>query len=284
MQRYSLEIADAGTPLRLSWVEWGAAAAPRTVVCVHGLTRNARDFDGLARALAAAGLRVLCVDVPGRGQSGWLADPLRYTVPVYALQLAQWLDRLGLARVAWVGTSMGGLIALELARSQPDRFRQLVLNDIGPFVARSALSPIKTYLGLDLVFPSLEAVERHLRSIHAGFGPLPDAVWRHLAAHSARRDHDGWRLHYDPRIREPFLQTAEADIDMWEGWERLACPILVLRGAESNILSAETAARMRCSKPGVQLVEFAGVGHAPALFARDQIATVEKFVTEAATY
>lgn len=280
MQRCSLAIEDEGRPLELSWTEWGKSDAARTVVCVHGLTRNARDFDALAAGLARGGARVLCVDVAGRGESGWLEDPMRYTVPVYARQLSAWLDALGLDRVDWIGTSMGGLIALEIARERPERFRSLVLNDIGPFVAKETLAPIKAYLGLDLSFASLDELEAHLRTIHAGFGALPDEVWRHLAEHSARREGDRFRLHYDPRIREPFLAAAEEDIDMWDAFERLFCPVLVLRGAESAILDVETAERMTRTGPKAELVVFEGVGHAPALFDPDQIGAVAGFLSK----
>lgn len=283
MQRADLEIDDHGRRLRLSWTEWGARDAARTVVCVHGLTRNARDFDALAKALAERGARVLCVDVAGRGQSGWLEDPMRYTVPVYARQLSAWLDALGLAQVDWVGTSMGGLIALELAREKPERFRSLVLNDIGPFVAKETLAPIKAYLGLDLSFASLDELEAHLRTIHAGFGALSDEVWRHLARHSARPEGERLRLHYDPRIREPFLAAAEQDIELWDAFERLSCPVLVLRGAESAILDAATAERMTKTGPRAELVVFAGVGHAPALFDPKQIGAVVAFLLQPRT-
>lgn len=278
MQYRSLQITDDGGPLDLAWVEWGEPEAGQVIVCVHGLTRNARDFDALARALAESGARVLCVDVAGRGKSGWLEDPMRYTVPVYARQLTTWLDALGLESVDWVGTSMGGLIALEMARSRPQRFRRLVLNDIGPFIAKEALAPIKAYLGLDLSFPDLAQLEAHLRAIHAGFGQLPDEVWRHLAMHSARREGDRLRLHYDPRIREPFLRAAAEDIVMWDAWQALTCPVLVLRGADSAILARDTAERMTTTGPRAKVVVFAGVGHAPALFDPAQIATVADFL------
>lgn len=278
MRRRFLTIDDEGRPLRLSWTEWGEPGAVRTVVCVHGLTRNARDFDALAAELARRGARVLCVDVAGRGGSDWLDDPMRYAVPVYARQLGTWLDALGLDRVDWVGTSMGGLIALELARATPERLRSLVLNDIGPFVARETLAPIAAYLGLDLAFADLDELEAHLRTIHAGFGPLPDEVWRHLARHGARRDGERLTLHYDPRIREPFLAAAGTDIEMWDAWERLRCPVLVLRGAESAILDAATAEKMTRTGPRAALVVFEGVGHAPALFDPGQIDAVAGFL------
>ncbi|GBD45137.1 Tropinesterase [bacterium HR40] len=277
MRRRSAAIDDEGRNLRLSFVEWGDPQGP-PVVCVHGLTRNARDFDALAAALATRGARVLCIDVAGRGESDWLTDPMRYTVAVYARQLAALLDTLGLAAVDWVGTSMGGLIALDIARRTPGRLRRLVLNDIGPFVSREALVPIRGYLGLDLAFANLDQAEAHLRTIHAGFGPLADRIWRHLAAHSVRFDGDRLRLHYDPRIRDPFLATADTGIDMWEAWQRLACSVLVLRGAESAILDTTTLQRMTRSGPPVRIVEFPGVGHAPALFDPAQIEVVVEFL------
>ncbi len=260
--------------LTLGYAEWGSEAAFRTVVCVHGLTRNARDFDVLARRLAEGGARVLCVDVAGRGTSGWLADPRNYVLPVYVRQLRGFLDRLGLDRVDWVGTSMGGLIGLLLAGEEPGRIRRLVLNDIGPYVSAASLQPIRAYLGLDLSFEDIDALEAHLRVIHAGFGPLRDWQWRHLAIHSARREGDRLRLHYDPAIRVPFLEEMAADLNLWPIFDRLAGPVLVLRGAVSPVLDPATAMAMTMRGPRADLVTFAGVGHAPALMDERQTETV----------
>lgn len=268
---------DGAPPLRLHWTAWGAEGAAATVVCVHGLTRNARDFDALAGALAD-GARVLCVDVAGRGGSDWLGDPADYEATTYARHLATWLTALGVPDVDWVGTSMGGLIGLLLAAAEPSPIRRLVLNDVGPFVPKEALAAIGSYLVLDLVFPSQEALEAHLRAIHAPFGPLTDAQWRHLATHSARPVPEGWRLHYDPAIREPFARSAGEDIDLWALYDRVRCPTLVLRGAESALLDARTAAAMTERGPRATLVTFAGIGHAPALMAADQIAAVRSFL------
>jgi len=273
-----LEVGEGPGRVRIAWIERGPADAARTVVCVHGLTRNARDFDHLGRDLAARGFQVLQVDVAGRGRSGWLDDPLLYDLPVYARQLAAWLDALGLPRVDWVGTSMGGLVALELAKSRPRLFCTLVLNDIGPFVPAAALEPIAAYLGLDLAFPHIDALEEHLRTIHAGFGPLGQEGWRHLALHSARREGAVWRLHYDPRIREPFLARRGQDIVLWDGFDALACPVLVLRGETSAVLPRDVVAEMRRRRPDLGVVEFPGIGHAPALMARDQIDVVGAFL------
>jgi pimeloyl-ACP methyl ester carboxylesterase len=278
MERKSLALGDPFGELALSYLDWGDPGAARTVVCVHGLTRNARDFDVLAKALAAGGRRVLAVDVAGRGGSGWLADPAQYAVPVYAAQLARFLHLLGLSGVDWIGTSMGGLIGITLAAGERPPMARLVLNDIGPFVSRDAMDQIRGYLGLDLRFKDLAELEAHLRLIHAGFGRLTDAQWRTLALHSSRETPEGLRLHYDPAIHEPFLAAAAEDIDLWELWDRIRCPTFVLRGAECGLLTAATLEEMRRRGPPVEAVTLAGVGHAPALMSSEQIAIIERWL------
>jgi pimeloyl-ACP methyl ester carboxylesterase len=263
--------------LRLHRTEWGDPGSPRTVVCVHGLTRNARDFDALARSLSDKA-RVLCVDVAGRGRSDWLADPAEYRVDVYARHLLRLLELEGAHRVDWVGTSMGGLIGMAVAAGEGGPVQRLVLNDIGPFVPKGALGLIRSYLGLDLLFPDMAALEAHLRAIHAPFGPLTDEEWAHLARHSARVLPEGVRLSYDPAIRIPFAEAAEADIDVWELYDRIACPTLVLRGAESALLTEVVAEEMGRRGPRAEVVTFPGVGHAPALMAEEQIAAVRGFL------
>ncbi len=274
MRQKRLRLGASGESIGLAWTEWGEEGASRIVLCVHGLTRNARDFDFLAARLAAGGARVICVDIVGRGRSDWLPDPHGYVLDTYIGHMRELMDRLELDTVEWIGTSMGGLIALGLAARQPERIVRLVLNDIGPFVAAAALEPIRAYLGLDLSFADLAELEAHLRVIHAGFGPLTDAQWRHLAIHSARREGGRLRLHYDPAIRVPFLEETAEDLDLWPAWERLSCPVLVLRGALSPVLDAATATAMTMRGPRARLVTFAGIGHAPALMEEEQIETV----------
>ena len=265
--------------VELAFVEWGPPNG-RPTLCVHGLTRNARDFDPLAAALGEAGARVLAVDVVGRGQSSWLADPNDYAVPVYAAQFARFLKLRGLPEVDWIGTSMGGLIGMTVAASDESPIRRLVLNDIGPMVPQPALAMIALYLGRELRFSSLAELEGHLRTIHAGFGPLTDPQWRHLATYSARQDADGWRLAYDPMIKVPFTTAAATDIDLWELWPRIACPTLVLRGELSPILTVETATRMAETGPRARVRTLPGIGHAPALMADDQIDIVRDWLSE----
>ncbi len=278
MREAALTIDDAGSPLELGYVEWGDPAAPRTVLCLHGLTRNARDFDFLAQALAGPA-RVLALDVAGRGRSGWLADPARYDVPTYIAQVMAFLDRLGQGAVELVGTSMGGIIGMGLAAFQPARVAKLVLNDIGGRVPVAALAGIAERLQEQPpVFADLAALEAHLRRVHAPFGPLTDAQWAHLARHSGRPVPGGLALHYDPAITAPFGEMATADLELWPLYDAITCPTLLLRGEESDLLPTEVAAEMAGRGPRARLVTFAGVGHAPALMAADQIAAVRDFL------
>ena len=262
----------------LSYADWGRAGATRTVVCVHGLTRNGRDFDHLARVLAGD-RRVICPDIAGRGLSDPLTDPEHYALPTYVAHMVQLLSRLGLDEVDWVGTSLGGLIGMGVAAMEASPIRRLVLNDVGPFLPKIALQRINAYLGLDLRFASLEALEAHLREIHAGFGPLTDAEWRHLAEHSAARREDGrFGLNYDQRLGQPMKTGPIEDVDLWPVWDQIRCPVLVLRGTSSDLLLAGTAAEMTRRGPRAEVVEVDGTGHAPALMAKDQIAIVRSWL------
>ena len=264
---------------RMAYVEWGDETADRTVVCVHGLTGNARDFDELAGALADAGYRVVCPDVVGRGASDWLADPEGYVLHQYVADMACLVGRLRVEAVDWVGTSMGGLIGMSLAGRPRSPVRRLVVNDIGPFVPTAALRRLEAYLGVDPAFADLEAAERWLREVRAPFGLLSDEQWRRMAERTVRRaEGNGFRLHYDPRIAVPFARTAGRDVDVWDVWDRITCPVLVLRGAESDLLLAATAEEMASRGPKARVVELKGCGHAPALVDAGQIDLVLRWL------
>ena len=267
--------------MALAYLDWGRADAAWVVVCVHGLTRNAHDFDKLAEALAGRGARLLAFDVAGRGQSSWLADPGDYRIPVYVRQLGRALALLGLDAVDWVGTSMGGLIGMALAAADSSPIRRLVLNDIGPFLPVAAVRTIQSYVGLDPQFATLTEAETYLRGIHAPFGPLTDAQWRHLAVHSVRADGARLRLHYDPRIARAFAELAAEDVDLWAQWARIRCPVLVLRGEQSELLTPATFAAMQQRGPCATGVTIPGVGHAPALMEPQQIAMVADWLAPA---
>lgn len=266
-----------------------APEAKRLVVCVHGLTRNSRDFDFLARQLAADSL-VVCPDIPGRGDSDWLSDGRHYGYPLYLQLMMQLLARLrqqfGLHHCDWVGTSMGGLIGMMLA-SQPQNplpLRRLVLNDVGYFLPFAALSRISEYVGRAPQFASLAAVELYLRDVGRPFGPLADEHWQHLARHGStvvQSEAGEYRqLKYDPAIARAFLEL-NGDVELDDIWQQVDIPVLLLRGAQSDLLLAETAALM-AQKPGVRLVEFDAVGHAPMLMDAEQINVVAGFLRMAA--
>ncbi|WP_198370320.1 alpha/beta fold hydrolase [Roseomonas rosulenta] len=262
----------------LRWWEWGPAdGAP--VVCVHGLTRNGRDFDALAQALGAAGRRVICPDLPGRGASDWLPDPMLYQPPVYIAALSHLLARID-GPVDWVGTSLGGICGMAIAATPGHPIRRLVLNDIGAFVPQEAMARIRDYMGQEPVFPDLASLEAHLRLVHAPFGPLSDAQWQHLAETSARRADGGVALHYDPAIARPIVAQEAQALDMAALWSAVRLPVLLIRGAESDILLPETAAEM-AARPNVELAEIARAGHAPALVDPVQIALVAGFLARA---
>lgn len=263
---------------RIHYTDWGDPNNKKVLICAHGLTRNARDFDMLAAALQKD-YRVVCPDMPGRGRSEWLTHKQDYGYPVYLGGIAVLLGRLAVEEVDWLGTSMGGLIGMFLAAQPKTPIHRLVLNDVGPFIALDPLERLKRYVGADPRFSDLASLEQYLRNIHAPFGALTDPQWRHLAQHTARRLPSGeYALHYDPAIGDAFKDSASAAMDLWDVWDAVRCPILVLRGRESDILSAETAAEMQARGPRARVVEFPGVGHAPALMSNDQISVIREWL------
>lgn len=267
---------------RMSYAEWGEPENPRVVICCHGLTRNSRDFDWLARALTPQ-FRVICPDVLGRGASDWLDDPMGYTYGHYLADMATLIARAGAETVHWVGTSMGGMLGMLLASSARSPIASLVLNDVGAFIPQAALERLMDYVGLAPVFPRAEEGEAYLRKVHASFGPLTDEQWAHLAAHGLRICDDGQlALNYDPRIRAPLEGQPPQDVALWAVWDLIRCPVLTLRGADSDLLLPETVAEMRSRGPGCEVEEFAGVGHAPMLMDAQQILTVTEWLAEKA--
>jgi pimeloyl-ACP methyl ester carboxylesterase len=222
---------------------------------------------------------VICPDILGRGKSDWLEHSEDYDYPLYVGLLAQLIARLDVPEVLWVGTSMGGLMGLLTAALPRAPIKRLVINDIGPLIAKEGLARIATYVGKDPSFADLAALEAYQREVAAGFGALTDAQWRHLAAHAARTKPDGsLGLAYDPRIADAFKKAPPADVDLWLHWDRIKCPTLVLRGAKSDLLRRSDAEAMTRRGPRASLVEFPGVGHAPALMAPEQITAVRGFL------
>lgn len=262
---------------RVVYYEWGAPENGDVVVCVHGIGRNGRDFDVLGEALAPTH-RVLAIDMPGRGRSDWLRDPMDYVTPVYLVTLTALIAAAGADQVAWVGTSMGALLGIVAAAQPGTPVRKLVVNDAGPTIEPAALARIAQYFGTDPRFASYAELEAYVRQISAPFGPLTDAQWAHVVRTNARQRTDGsFGVGYDPAIAVPF-RAMSAPADLWPQWDAIACPTLVLRGAQSDLLSHATAMAMAARGPRARVVEFAGIGHAPMLFADDQVATVVDFL------
>lgn len=264
---------------RIAYTEWGEAG--RALICVHGLTRNGRDFDRLAAALSDR-WHVICPDMPGRGRSEWL-PAVDYTYPQYMADLTALIGRLGVAELDWLGTSMGGIIGMLMAAQPRSPIRRLVINDVGPFIPKAGLARLAEYVGKDPHFAGLDELEAHLRKVHAPFGPLNDHDWRHMALQGYRRlEGGGYGLHYDPAIGQSLQSNDLGDVDLWSSWDAIQCPVLALRGANSDILRADTAAEMSSRGPKATLVELPGIGHAPALMAEDQIALVRDWLVKTA--
>jgi pimeloyl-ACP methyl ester carboxylesterase len=281
---------DAQGGHRMGYWQWGRPDAPHVVLCVHGLSRQGRDFDVLAQALLARGgdgLRVVCPDVVGRGQSDWLRDPMGYQVPAYAADMAVLLAQLQPQTLDWVGTSMGGLIGMALTGQpkMPFQVRRLVLNDVGPTIQWQAIQRIGEYLGAPLRFTSVEQAADALRLISVGFGPHTQEQWLALTRPMLKpaTEGTGLMLHYDPAIAVPFRvltpeSSAQGETLLWQLYDTIRADTLLLRGAQSDLLTVETARAMTQRGPRARLVEFEGVGHAPTLVADDQVRTVCDFL------
>jgi pimeloyl-ACP methyl ester carboxylesterase len=269
---------------RLAYVEWGAPDNPNVLICVHGLTRVGRDFDRLARALADR-YRVVCPDVVGRGRSDWLRDPGSYVLPQYVADMVTLIARLGVESVHWVGTSMGGLIGLTLAGQPGSPVKRLVLNDVGPKVNPEALARIGDYVGKPMRFSSVEEAVDYITLISLGFGLRDRDEWREITQSVLKPDGDGFTLHYDLRLALPIKAmtpeiAAASEAALWKFYDQIQCPTLLIRGANSDLLSHETATAMTQRGPRASLVEFAGVGHAPMFFDPAQIGAVRNFLLQ----
>jgi pimeloyl-ACP methyl ester carboxylesterase len=287
------ENPQAGVPAhRMGVWRWGdqADTSGHVVVCAHGLTRQARDFDVLAGALRArsSSLTVLCPDIVGRGESDWLSDPMGYQIPIYVTDVLNWLSerhaRQPITRLDWVGTSMGGVIGLILAAQastvRPFPCSRLVLNDVGPSLPWAFVERLCTYVGQPLVFPSVEEGARALREISPGFGPHSDEAWLALNVPMFKpRPEGGVGLHYDPGIVVPIRHLShdvfvQSEALLWSLYDQITCPTLLLRGVDSDVLTPQTARAMTERGPRARLLEFPRVGHAPTLVDPEQVQVV----------
>lgn len=269
----------------MAYKEWGDPHNPRVLVCVHGVTRVSDDFDALAAAMSDH-YRVICPDIVGRGRSDWLKDPKYYWVPQYVSDMVTLIARLDVPQVDWFGTSMGALIGMGLAALPDAPIRKMVMNDVGPTLNFQALSRIGSYIGEDLRFDSFQQAREYIRTISAPFGPHTEQEWDKLAADVLRQTDDGrWRRHYDVSLALPFkVMTEESALQgeaaLWAAYDAVCCPVLLVRGSESDLLTRDTAQQMTTRGPHARLVEFPGIGHAPTFMHDDQIALARQFFTE----
>ena len=267
---------------RMAYWEWGDPANRRLLVCVHGLSRQGRDFDTLARDLCSV-YRVVCPDVVGRGRSDFLADPMGYQIPAYVADMVTLLARLDATTVHWIGTSMGGLIGMGLASLPQTPISRLVLNDVGPTIEPSAIARIGSYLGAPIEWQSVDEAADYLLGISKGFGPHSREQWLALTRPMLKPSGAGFKPHYDPAIAVPFKavtpeRAAAGEALLWKSYDAIRCPTLLLRGAASDLLTRETAKAMGQRGPRAALREFAGVGHAPTLIDPEQVAAVREFL------
>lgn len=267
----------------MAYSQWGDPANPKVLVCVHGVTRVSGDFDDLARALCDT-YRVICPDVVGRGRSGRLRNPMLYQIPQYVSDMVTLLARANAASVHWFGTSMGGLIGMMLASMENSPVQKLVLNDIGPTLNPEALKRIGDYIGTEVRFSTFEEGEQFIRTVAAPFGPHTDEQWRKLASDVLQQDEEGmWVRHYDLNLAVPFKSSTpessqHGEAMLWAAYDAIRCPTLLVRGAQSDLLSHETATIMTRRGPCATLVEIEGVGHAPTFVQPDQIAIARRFL------
>lgn len=266
----------------MAYKEWGDPKNPAVLLCVHGVTRVSDDFDSLA-AVMSDRYRVICPDVVGRGRSSWLANPLGYQLPQYVSDMVTLIARLDVAQIDWFGTSMGGLIGMGVAALKNNPIRKMLLNDIGPTINYAALMRIAEYMGKEVRFPTFEAGVDYIRTIAAPFGPHSDEQWHKLAGDVLRQQKDGqWIRHYDPALALAFSSfteesAAQSEAVLWAIYDAIQCPVLLVRGSESDLLSRETADLMTQRGPRAALTELAGIGHAPTFMQPEQIALARDF-------
>lgn len=286
---------------RMAYWEWGDPDNDRVLLCVHGLTRTGRDFDALATRLGSH-YRVVCPDVVGRGKSDWLINPAGYEIPQYVADMLTLIARINPARLDWMGTSMGGLIGLGLAGSlamsaarradrgsfglAPDqtlRLGKFVLNDIGPSLSLEGLARLAEYVGEYVQFDTFAQAVDYVRTVSPGFGTHTQAQWEFLTKYVFNQQDGHWIKHYDLRMAEPFARQTESSVAaaeavLWASFESIATPILLVRGAESDLFPVQVAQAMVARNKHVQFRELAGVGHAPTFQTSDQIDVVERFL------
>lgn len=280
MKTLSVQSCSSSGYHHIAYTDWGDEDNPEVVVCAHGLTRNARDFDALAEHLSEH-FRVVCYDFPGRGKSDWLFNKQDYDYSQYLVDAAVLIARLNVESVHWLGTSMGGILGMTMASLPNNPIKNLILNDVGPFVPESALQRIASYVGDQPEFDTEQELEQFFRTNYASFGNLTDEQWAHFLKHSQRRlDNGKFTSHYDTGIAIPFMGKPIQDVDFWPVWDRIVAPTLLLRGENSDLLLPEVADQMTQRGPKAELHTIPEAGHAPSLRTEAQIALVKNWLLD----
>lgn len=264
---------------RVRWTEWGDPLNNQVLFCAHGLSRNGRDFDYLAHALARQ-YRVICPDYPGRGSSDWLANPTFYNHEQYLYDSLKIIGKIRYHSLDWVGTSMGGIIGMSLAALDNNPISRMVVNDVGPYIPAKALAEIGKYLENHPRFNSLQDANEYYRTIYSGFGHLSDETYDHFVEHGVKQADTGhgYMLNYDPAIVSQFTSVKPADIVLWDIWDRIKIPILIIRGQKSDLLLVQTVEQMKHRHSGAESVEFENCAHAPSLMEKHQIDTIVRWL------
>ena len=274
-QYHKISCQNSTESYQIAYREWGNPHQEKVLICVHGLTRNSKDFDHLAHELQS-NYRIICPDVVGRGQSDWLSHPANYGIPLYVSDLLTLIQQLNLTSVDWLGTSMGGLIGMNIASLPNSPIKRLILNDVGAEVSAASLQRIAKYLCQQPpIFDDLTLVKEYVKKIYSGFGDLTEDQWESLARNSVKLNDQGqYILNYDPAISTPFLQAKHAALkpaDLWNMWDLIQCPVLLLHGENSDLLLPETIDKMLVNHPLLTVKHLANCGHAPALMSLEQI-------------
>ena len=278
MKNQTVTSCSIGGLHHLSYSDWGDQDNPHVLVCAHGLTRNKHDFDLLASRLAPQ-RRVICFDLPGRGNSDWLTNKLAYDYNQYVIDAMIILSRIGVKQVDWLGTSMGGILGLLISASNKTPIKRLILNDVGPLIPKQALIRIADYVGQQPSFDNTDQLEEYMREIYAGFGNLSDEQWQHILKYGQRHlDNGHFTLNYDPGLSQAFNKKPQEDINLWPIWQSIKQPTLIIRGEHSDLLSSTTVEEMLQSNTKAQQVVIPDAGHAPALMSENEFNIIDQWL------
>lgn len=266
---------------KMAYHEWGDPNNPRVLICVHGLTRRGSDFKVLAKAMRDR-YRVICPDVVGRGDSDWLENPMLYGIPQYVTDMNGLFAQLGLREVDWFGTSMGGLIGIFMASQKNSPIKKMIINDVGPRIEATALKRLNDYVGKPLRFNSKKEGLIYLNRICEPFGTFTPEQWKDYNGPHLKKDGDQWIVHYDPDIVKPFaavnkMTAMMGEMMTWKAYDAINAEMLVVRGADSDLISANTVSEMCRRNSKAKSTEILGVGHAPAFITPEQVSLAREF-------